>query len=95
MSRWSYAEMNEAFGLSLEQYIFFGDAEKRTDGLKRFKELFNPTTSFIVGDRGISTQDFLYMDLTKLFWFAHPQTLRLDDFDLTTIATKELDQFIG
>ena len=43
------------------------NAEKRTDGLKRFKELFNPTTSFIVGDAGISTQDFLYMDLTKLF----------------------------
>ena len=43
------------------------NAEKRTDGLKRFKELFNPTTSFIVGDGGISTQDFLYMDLTKLF----------------------------
>lgn len=24
MSHWSYTEMNEAFGLSLEQYIFFG-----------------------------------------------------------------------
>lgn len=43
------------------------NAEKRTDGLKRFKELFNPTTSFIVGDGGISAQDFLNMDLTKLF----------------------------
>ena len=24
-----------------------------------------------------------------------PQTLRLDDFDLTAIATEELDQFVG
>lgn len=43
------------------------NAEKRTNGLTRFKELFNPTTALIVGDGGISAQDFLNMDLTKLF----------------------------
>ena len=85
MSHWSYTEMNEAFGLSLEQYIFFGgypgavsligDEERFqqyiqsaiTDGLYKFKELFSPSTSFIVGDGGISTKAFLNMDITKLF----------------------------
>ena len=43
------------------------NAEKRTDGLERFKERFNPTTSFIVGDGGISAHDFFHMDLKKLF----------------------------
>lgn len=43
------------------------NAEKRTDGLDKFKELFNPTTSFIVGDGGISAKDFFNMDITKLF----------------------------
>ncbi len=43
------------------------NAEKRTDGLDKFKELFNPTTSFIVGDGGIAPKDFLTMDITKLF----------------------------
>lgn len=43
------------------------NAEKCTDGLKRFRELFHPTTSFIVGDGGIAAQDFLQMDLSRLF----------------------------
>ncbi len=43
------------------------NAEKRTDGLDKFKGLFNPTTSFIVGDGGISVKNFLSMDLTKIF----------------------------
>lgn len=43
------------------------NAEKRTDGLDKFKELVNPTTSFIVGDGGISAKDFFNMDITKLF----------------------------
>lgn len=43
------------------------NAEKRTDGLDKFKELFNPITSFIVGDGGISAKDFFNMDITKLF----------------------------
>lgn len=44
-----------------------GNAEKRTDGLDKFKELFHPTASFIVGDGGIRAKDFLSMDLMKLF----------------------------
>lgn len=43
------------------------NAEKRTEGLERFRELFEPQTSFIVGDGGISAEDFLSMDLRKLF----------------------------
>lgn len=34
------------------------NAEKRTEGLERFRELFEPQTSFIVGDGGISAEDF-------------------------------------
>lgn len=43
------------------------NAEKRTDGLDKFRELFNPQTAFIVGDGGISVEDFLLMDIRKLF----------------------------
>ena len=43
------------------------NAEKRTDGLDKFCKLFNPQSAFIVGDRGISAEDFLSMDLRKLF----------------------------
>ena len=43
------------------------NAEKRTDGLIKFKQMFNPKTSFIVGDGGINAEDFLSMDLQKLF----------------------------
>ena len=43
------------------------NAEKNTNGLKVFKELFNPTASLVVGDGGISAKDFLCMDLAKLF----------------------------
>lgn len=43
------------------------NAEKRTDGLEEFKRLFNPTRAFIVGDGGLSAEDFLSMDITKLF----------------------------
>ena len=43
------------------------NAEKSTVGLEKFKALFNPVTSFIVGDGGISAKDFLNMDLMKLF----------------------------
>lgn len=42
------------------------NAEKNTAGLEKFKELFHPTTSFIVGDGGIPARDFLNIDLTKL-----------------------------
>ena len=43
------------------------NAQKRTEGLDRFRELFNPHASFIVGDGGISAQDFLRMDIMGLF----------------------------
>lgn len=43
------------------------NAEKRTDGLDKFRQLFQPQASFIVGDGGISAEDFLSMDIKKLF----------------------------
>lgn len=43
------------------------NAEKRTEGLDKFKEMFNPTAAFIVGDSGIKASDFLSMDLRSLF----------------------------
>ena len=44
-----------------------GNAEKRTEGLDKFRELFKPTSSFIVGDGGIKAEEFMSMDLGKLF----------------------------
>lgn len=43
------------------------NAEKRTDGLDKFRQRFNPQSSFIVGDGGIRVEDFLSMDIKKLF----------------------------
>ena len=43
------------------------NAEKYTLGLNKFKELFNPKVAFIVGDGGISAEEFLSMDLNRLF----------------------------
>lgn len=43
------------------------NAEKNTLGLSKFKEMFNPKTAFVVGDGGISAEEFLSMDLNKLF----------------------------
>lgn len=43
------------------------NAEKRTDGLDKFRQLFYPQSSFIVGDGGIEAEDFLSMDIRKLF----------------------------
>ena len=43
------------------------NAEKQTDGLDKFRKLFNPQSAFIVGDGGISAEDFLSMDVSKLF----------------------------
>ena len=43
------------------------NAEKNTEGLKTFKEKFHPHDAFIVGEGGISAEDFLSMDLQKLF----------------------------
>ncbi|MCD8301927.1 MAG: AAA family ATPase [Prevotellaceae bacterium] len=44
-----------------------GNAEKRTEGLDKFRRKFNPTAAFIVGDGGIGAEEFLSMDITKLF----------------------------
>ncbi|MBD5308840.1 MAG: ATP-binding protein [Bacteroides sp.] len=43
------------------------NAEKKTEGLDKFKEMFNPKEAFIVGDGGLKTSDFLEMDLRALF----------------------------
>lgn len=43
------------------------NAEKRTDGLDKFRQMFNPSASFIVGDGGIGVEEFLSMDINKLF----------------------------
>lgn len=43
------------------------NAEKRTEGLDKFRQLFNSQSSFIVGDGGIGVENFLSMDIRKLF----------------------------
>ena len=43
------------------------NAEKGTDGLDKFRQLFKPQASFIVGDGGIGAEDFLSMNINKLF----------------------------
>ncbi|HIT48010.1 MAG TPA: ATP-binding protein [Candidatus Coprenecus stercoripullorum] len=43
------------------------NAEKRTEGLDKFRRLFNPQSAFIVGDSGISAEDFLSMDIGEMF----------------------------
>ena len=43
------------------------NAEKRTEGLEKFRELFKPQKSFIIGDGGIGAEEFLSMDIKKLF----------------------------
>ena len=43
------------------------NAEKNTRGLNIFKEMFHPKSAFIVGDGGIKAEDFLTMDIRKLF----------------------------
>lgn len=43
------------------------NAEKKTEGLEKFKQLFHPHTAFIVGDGGISAEDFLMLNVKELF----------------------------
>lgn len=43
------------------------NAEKKTEGLNKFRQLFNPQSSFIVGDGGIGVEDFFLMNIKKLF----------------------------
>ncbi|MCH5174849.1 MAG: ATP-binding protein [Prevotellaceae bacterium] len=42
-------------------------AEKSTKGLETFKAAFTPHTALIVGNGGITAEDFLSMDIRKLF----------------------------
>ena len=46
---------------------YMREAEIKTAGLEKFKQLFQPSKAFIVGDGGISIEDFLSMDIRKLF----------------------------
>ncbi len=41
--------------------------ESNTTGLKRFRDLFNPRRAFIVGNSGIPAEEFLTMDVSRLF----------------------------
>ena len=43
------------------------NAEKRTEGLAKFNQMFTPKASFIVGEGGIKVEDFLTMDIEKIF----------------------------
>ena len=43
------------------------NAEKRTEGLEKFRQLFKPQKSFIIGDGGIGAEEFFSMDIKKLF----------------------------
>ncbi len=43
------------------------NAEKKTEGLEKFRQKFNPHASFIVGEGGICVEDFFSMDIKKLF----------------------------
>lgn len=43
------------------------DAEKNTKGLNVFRDTFHPKSAFIVGDGGISAEEFLTMDIRALF----------------------------
>lgn len=43
------------------------NGETVTTGLARFRQLFNPVLAVVVGDNGIKPEDFLRMDLRKLF----------------------------
>lgn len=43
------------------------NAEKTTQGLEKFKQLFNPKAAFIIGDGGIGIEEFFSFDINKLF----------------------------
>ena len=43
------------------------NAEKNTSGLDRFRQNFNPDKAFIVGEGGITPEEFLSMNIKKLF----------------------------
>lgn len=39
----------------------------KTACLDKFRQIFSPKSSFIVGDGGIGVEEFLSMDISKLF----------------------------
>lgn len=43
------------------------NAEKTTAGIEKFRQIYKPTTSLIIGEAGIKAEDFLTMDIRKLF----------------------------
>ncbi len=43
------------------------NAQRFSSGLELFKSKFNPHAAFIVGDNGMSPEEFLGLDITKLF----------------------------
>lgn len=43
------------------------NSEKHTEGLDRFRQMFNPKESILVGSGGMAAEDFLSMDLSRLF----------------------------
>jgi len=43
------------------------NADKNTKGLGGFRDKFKPKSAFIVGDGGISAEEFLSMDIRTLF----------------------------
>ena len=43
------------------------NACKATEGLDKFRSMFNPSASFIVGDGGITAEEFLGLDMRNLF----------------------------
>ncbi|MBR6251131.1 MAG: ATP-binding protein [Bacteroidales bacterium] len=43
------------------------NSENNTKGLNKFREMFKPQNSIIVGDGGISAEEFLTMDLKSVF----------------------------
>lgn len=43
------------------------NGERSTSGLEKFRRQFNPHAAFVVGENGIKVEDFLCMDLSKLF----------------------------
>ena len=43
------------------------NAEKRTEGLEKFRSLFNPQSALVVGEGGIGAEEFLAMDIKRLF----------------------------
>jgi uncharacterized protein len=65
-----FDEAEQAFLLENQKFIAIevkSNGEAYTTGLERFRNLFHPSAIFIVGEKGVSPEVFLNMDLRKLF----------------------------